>query len=554
LAQESPTRLRREKISAQPLPQAKSLASHSREVRTGFQQHVSACLHAKEGTRSEIDFGACMYAISQGITSDSAWEQLQRVGKFATRDREYFDGTWNNAMARVQKNLYEEWEEQERKFGLAKMDRAQLRRDGLPATLSHMIRQRSHLAQGGEKRLYHYLEGTYHEEGEEFLQRECRRICEQAGIIKRWRPAIGDQVVREFRLIVPRIWDRPPLDVINVKNGLLDVRTLELKPHRPDFLSPTQLPVVYDPEAQCPQIDKFIEEVFPADAVELAYEIAAHLIIPDTSKQKAVLLSGVGGNGKSVYLRLLTALLGSRNTSSLPLHRLEADRFAVSCLLGKLANICSDLPGTTMQDSAVFKSITGGDELTGEFKFLPQFKFVPFARLLFSSNVFPQSKDTSPAFFDRWVVVPMEREIRGASWEIPQHILDARLQQPAELSGLLNRALGLLEQVRGGFSRPRSAELALERFKLETDPVGLWLDQYTLDDPDSITPCSKLKNDLNDYLRARKMSPVSAETIGRSLRKLRPRVKKERQLIDGVKKYCYSGIALLHRPSRAWNT
>src|SRR5439155_26952992 len=176
----------------------------------------------------------------------------------------------------------------------------------------------------------------------------------------------------------------------------------------------------------------------------LAFEIVAHLMQSDTSIQKAVLLLGEGGNGKSTYLAALTAFLGKDNVSGLSLHCLESDRFAVGRLLGKLANIAADLPSEHLAGTDVFKQLTGGDMVTGEFKYRDSFDFVPFARLIFSANHPPRSADGSAAFFDRWVVLPFERLFRDTAAEIPRPVLDAFLAEPRELSGVLNRALDVL--------------------------------------------------------------------------------------------------------------
>src|SRR5581483_11001589 len=150
-------------------------------------------------------------------------------------------------------------------------------------------------------------------------------------------------------------------------------------------------------------IDKFVLSTFPSDAVVIAYEIPAWLVTPDTSIQKAILLLGDGANGKSTYLCLVIAFIGRRNCSAVSLHKLEADRFSIARLVGRLANICPDLPGTDLTSTSIFKAITGGDELQGERKFADAFEFTPFARLLFSANHPPRSSDASSAFFRRWL-------------------------------------------------------------------------------------------------------------------------------------------------------
>jgi putative DNA primase/helicase len=114
----------------------------------------------------------------------------------------------------------------------------------------------------------------------------------------------------------------------------------------------------------------------------------------------------------------------------------------VARLVGKLANICPDLPSTDLTGTSVFESITGGDSLLAEPKFEESFEFVPYARLVFSANLPPKSQDASPAFFRRWLVAPFEKTFQvGAAGTIPRADLDAMLADPAELSGVLNKAL-----------------------------------------------------------------------------------------------------------------
>ena len=107
---------------------------------------------------------------------------------------------------------------------------------------------------------------------------------------------------------------------------------------------------------------------------------------PDTSIQKAILLTGDGANGKSTYLRAVLSFIGKHNASAVSLHKLENDRFSAARLVGRLANICPDLPTTDLVSTSVFKAITGGGPLMAEYKFKDSFEFIPYARLVFSAN------------------------------------------------------------------------------------------------------------------------------------------------------------------------
>jgi len=154
--------------------------------------------------------------------------------------------------------------------------------------------------------------------------------------------------VKYIAVDAPELWDCPDSNIANVENGLLDVRKRSLAPHSPEFLSPVQIPVKYDPAAHCQAWDKFIAEVFPEDTEAIAWEIPAWLMTPDTSIQKAILLTGDGANGKSTYLRAVLSFIGKHNASAVSLHKLENDRFSAARLVGRLASICPDLPTTDL--------------------------------------------------------------------------------------------------------------------------------------------------------------------------------------------------------------
>ena len=185
-----------------------------------------------------------------------------------------------------------------------------------------------------------YRNGVYVPTGRGFIAKRGRQLVWARFWKKKYSAEIEAYIAADIR----HLWDRPPLDEINVQNGILNVRTRQLRPHDPDFLSPVQLPVDYNPRATCLAWERCVVDVFPDDSHQIAYQIPGWLMVPDRSIQKSVLLTGEGGNGKSVYLDGIRRFLGSGNTSAIPLQKLEANRFACARLIGKLANICTDLP------------------------------------------------------------------------------------------------------------------------------------------------------------------------------------------------------------------
>jgi putative DNA primase/helicase len=198
---------------------------------------------------------------------------------------------------------------------------------------------------------------------------------------------------------------------------------------------------------------------------------------------------------KSIFLSLLQCFIGRCNVSALSLHRIESDKFAVAGLVGKLANICSDLPTVKLSGSSMFKAITGGDTITGERKFKPSFEFRPYSRLVFSANSTPRSDDTTYGFFRRWLLIPFDRTFSDTdACTVPRSELDARLAATSELSGMLNKALDALPQVQSGaFRESASMKAAWDDFRCTTDPLAAWLESNTIEVPGAVMPKQQLR-------------------------------------------------------------
>jgi len=415
---------------------------------------------------------------------------------------------------------------------------------GLVKVLADAICEQDHFARDAGDKLYRFSGGTYRHFGERYIRARVKRLLEDWGLTKRWSSHVGNEVVQYITADCPELWDRPPDDSMNVANGILEIRSGELRDHDPGYLSPVQIPVRFDSQADCPAWDRFIGEVFPEDATELAYELAADLMCPGVSSQQAILLLGEGSNGKSTFLRALTAFIGSPNASGVSLHKLESDRFATARLVGKLANICPDLPSTHLSETSVFKAITGGDMLLAEHKYKDSFEFELFCRLVFSANHVPRSEDASHAFFRRWAVIPFDRTFEPGE-RTPREQLDATLSDPDELSGVLNRALLALPRVRReGFTESDDMRSAWEEFKEMTDPVSVWLQHHTVENAGASVPKGTLHNAFSHYCEQKGRAGMTSKAFSRALVRVRPRVGDAQQTVSERRVWCWIGIGL----------
>ena len=79
-------------------------------------------------------------------------------------------------------------------------------------------------------------------------------------------------------------------DIINLRNGLLNIWTGELKEHSPDFLSIVQLPLIYNPKTRCPNIGRFLAQVLHPEDIPTALEVIGYLLYRVAIYEKAVML------------------------------------------------------------------------------------------------------------------------------------------------------------------------------------------------------------------------------------------------------------------------
>lgn len=343
---------------------------------------------------------------------------------------------------------------------------------------------RNHFACDDGTSLYYYGQGVYHVKGERRIEKLVKLVVAE----HRWNSRLANEVVERISVDAPQLWERPPLDVVNLQNGLLNTKSRKLRPHTPKHLSTIQLTVIFNRKARCPRWRKQIAETFPPDVVKagVVWQTVAWLMVPYISLEKALLLVGPGGTGKSLFLAILRGFLGGRaNTSAMSLHQIETDRFAASRLLGKLANIFADLPTTHLESTSIFRAMTGGgeDTITVQHKFKDLFDLKNFARGVFSANTLPKAQDATDAFFQRWYVIPMNHVYRGTKQQADFAKLCASLTTPEELSGVLNLALAALPAVlKGGLGVTPTMSAALEEFQQRTDPFAIWVKREVIND------------------------------------------------------------------------
>lgn len=359
----------------------------------------------------------------------------------------------------------------------------------LPAVMADEIREKEHFLAfpiddaGRAVKLWHYRGGVFRPDGESVVRALADEKLGEKSKSERLTDVV--EMVKERSKIKESELNHQAANLINVKNGLLNWKTGDFLTHSSEDLSTFQLNASYKSDAKSAAVDTFLAEVFPSDALTLAEELLGYLMLPTTKHQKAFMLVGEGANGKSTFFEMLEAFIGKGNVSHVSLQDLTANRFVVPMLQGKLANVYADIPQTGLEQSDIFKALVSGDTIKAEQKFGRPFDFKPVARLLFSANELPRSRDLTPAYFRRWVIIPFLNVFDGSK---AKRDLLLSLTTEEGRSALLNRAVAGLRRLEDqqGFSDCPSVRDAGQQYRRQCDSAFEFISERMEADPVSL--------------------------------------------------------------------
>ncbi len=357
----------------------------------------------------------------------------------------------------------------------------------LPFVLAKHLSETRDVYYGGESFLI-YENGVYNISGE----KEAGRIIMDYMLPNYCIMASIRDCRDQWDILVSKDFDdfnRNPY-LVNVRNGLLDIRDMSFKEHTPSYLSTVQLNVEYNPQVDCPQFKKFLNEVLDCKLIPLVQEIVGYLLTTNTASQKAFVFWGPARTGKSTLLWVVEyLLLGKKNVSNIPWQEI-GDKFKTAELLGKLANVFSDLPSKSIDDTGIFKVVTGEDYLMAEKKNKNPFKFKPFARLVFSCNELPRNYvDRTEGFYRRLIIVPFNRQIEKSKID---KALKYKFQREKE--GILNWALEGLKRLYENnfeFSENELTDGVKKEYKRENNNVISFVEECC--ELDGLFSCSRIE-------------------------------------------------------------
>lgn len=406
-----------------------------------------------------------------------------------------------------------------------------------------------------QEKLYLYKNGVYNEINLKIMKKIISEVLpsglKRVSHIREISELIDiDKRVFKDEDIYEGVMNKQSEYLINCKNGVLNMETMELEEHSNELLTTMQVNANWNKEAEYPMFQKFLDRVVPSKENQMVLqEMIGYSITKSVkSKKRIFILQGEGDTGKSTFLNVtLTSLLKRNVRSNIPLQDLEEHKFSLVHLKGKTVNIFADLQGNALKDTGKLKAITGGDEIAMEAKNKDMVFDSVFCKLIFSTNHLPSnlSQDKSDAFYNRLSIIKFN-EVIGKD-EKDENLED---KLKTELDGIFAWAIEGFKRLidnKFNFTRNQEIEDNVNKYKLASNSLLQFIEEF----------CT-VTNNSDDFIRAAKIhslykkycneeleqNPISPENIRKQL-ETRYNINKEK-VIDKNKKTA-SG-----RYSRPW--
>jgi putative DNA primase/helicase len=275
--------------------------------------------------------------------------------------------------------------------------------------------------------------------------------------------------------------DADPM-LLNCRNGTVDLRTGELRPHRREDYLTKVCRASFDPTAPRATFDRFIARIFRSHPglVRFAQKAFGYAATGLTREQVLFFLYGSGANGKTTLLDAVSHVLGD--------YAGKADRELLAAndghpahptnvadLMGRRFVVCSETNEGGRFDEAKLKDLVGESRLKARFMRQDFFEFTATHKVFLYSNHRPLVRGADDGFWRRMRLVPFVEKIGP---EEKDTALPDKLQ--AEADGVLAWVVeGCRLWLAEGLGEPAEVRDATKAYRQEMDTIGTFLDEAT---------------------------------------------------------------------------
>jgi len=311
--------------------------------------------------------------------------------------------------------------------------------------------------------------------------------------------------------------DSAPYVGLPFRNGVFSLEA-GLQPHCPENRIQSALSFDYVTDATCPRWENVLSEILPDPSLRMLLQevFGAALFRLATRYEKAFILYGRGGNGKSLTCQILRGLLPADAVAAIAPHSFSKP-FHVAELKNAWVNIVTEIRQGELRESETLKAFISGDLITAEEKYKRPFKFTARCTNVFACNILPLVTDHTEGLWRKIDTIPYEIKVPKARKDVQ---LAGKLLK-AEREGIAQWAIQGARRLldNDGFTRSeRSEEVTLE-WRLGSDQIAQFVREYCVSLPSDSSPknwitATELFGAYKQWADMRNFSKLNATNFG----------------------------------------
>lgn len=272
--------------------------------------------------------------------------------------------------------------------------------------------------------------------------------------------------------------------LLGAANGIVDLRTGELEKAVPEYYITIKSPIAYNKEAAEPsRFIQFVNEICCNDVKlkEYLLRVLGYCLTGEIREQAFFVFYGSGANGKSVLVNILKHVFGmlSGGVAQNAFIMKKGDS-SINPSLVKNKNtrmvFVSEANAGQELDSALIKSISGGDEIYIRALFRNHDSFNPHFKIIMTTNFLPNMNFSDDAMRRRAKIIRFDNVFTGEKCD---NELPKKLEAEAEgiLKLLVDYAVKYYAEGLASFE-PDSISYNFNNFRAETDSVFAFTQEH----------------------------------------------------------------------------
>ena len=316
--------------------------------------------------------------------------------------------------------------------------------------------------------------------------------------------------IRDPLVVLPKQIDQQHY-VKACPNGVIDLRTGELRPGRPDEYILNAIVTEYDPELlrkddPCPETNRFLLSSMDGDQelVDFIWRLLGYGLITERRDHIFTIMWGEHGrNGKDTLIKLVTHVLGQTLSGDVPVEMFlqmqqmrnsSAPSPDVLALRGMCVAWINEAEEGQRFALAKLKKLTGGGYITARgLQDKLQTTWLQTHLPIMTTNELPKAKADDAAFWARAVLIKWPLSFVERPEQPYERPADKDLNEKigAEAKGVLARMVrGSMEYLRDGLKIPDKVREWTREQRASWDDVGLFLSEWCISESHQANPAN----------------------------------------------------------------